>query len=259
MQAQKFTNGTLSFDAFLLKDGSYVFHAASICVDCELSELSNSSRYVKDNVPGKWYLEISNGHRGRPALYLLEPGLYYLLMKTRNHTCFAFRDWVVEEVLPSIRQKGFYIDSEAILADQSKLELLESETASLRTRLEVAEQLNFQMRGYIDSQLDEVKKKSTATAKVEYQCYTDAADGNPIVYAAEMKKQRDAAIAEKQEIIDNAKLLASEVRKQLKQDIEREAKKSLPFEPVTLPTSYNRPFEQVPTAVKKSSKSTKKK
>jgi prophage antirepressor-like protein len=239
MQQCKFQNGSLILDAYILTNGQYVFQGASTCIDCGLSDLANAARYIRNNVPAKWVEDINKGI-GRPALYLYEPGLYYLLTHTTNPDCFNFRDWVFEEVLPNIRKQGFHIDSEAVLADRSKLEALEKQTESLRNQLEVSEKLNFQMREYIDSELDKAKQKAaevatekvTSEVKVEYQCYTDAVDGNPVVYAAEMKRQRDEAIADKQKIIANHAYLADEVRllitKQLEQKFQRQLKEETP-------------------------------
>ena len=38
------------------------------------------------------------------ALYLSEPGLYELLLKSRKQEAEAFKDWVCEEILPQLRQ-----------------------------------------------------------------------------------------------------------------------------------------------------------
>lgn len=42
------------------------------------------------------------------ATYLSEAGLYYLMMFSKLKSARKFRDWVLEEVLPSIRKYGFY-------------------------------------------------------------------------------------------------------------------------------------------------------
>ncbi len=42
------------------------------------------------------------------ALYLSEPGLYELLLKSRKREAEAFQDWVCEDILPQLRQNGHY-------------------------------------------------------------------------------------------------------------------------------------------------------
>ena len=41
------------------------------------------------------------------ALYLSEPGLYELLLRSRKQEAEAFQDWVCEEILPELRQNGY--------------------------------------------------------------------------------------------------------------------------------------------------------
>ncbi len=42
------------------------------------------------------------------ALYLSEPGLYELLLKSTKQEAEAFQDWVCEDTLPQLRQNGHY-------------------------------------------------------------------------------------------------------------------------------------------------------
>jgi hypothetical protein len=41
-------------------------------------------------------------------MFISEPGLYSLIMKSKLKTAEAFQDWVYEDVLPAIRKKGSY-------------------------------------------------------------------------------------------------------------------------------------------------------
>jgi prophage antirepressor-like protein len=191
MEPVKFTNGNLVLDAFITNDGEYLFHGKQTCINGKLSDYSNASKYIKKSLPKKWYREVKVGI-GRPGIYLLEPGLYYLLMESTNSEAFEFKNWVFEEVLPNIRKQGFHIDSEAVLADKSKLEALEKQTESLINQLEVAEQLNYQMREYIDSELGKEKEKVVAEAKIKYACFNDGDDNEPLIFK-EYKNQQSSA------------------------------------------------------------------
>ena len=46
---------------------------------------------------------------GKSQLIVSESGLYKLIMVSRNKEAVKFQDWIVEEVLPSIRKYGAYI------------------------------------------------------------------------------------------------------------------------------------------------------
>ena len=48
-------------------------------------------------------------HGGRDILIVNEAGLYSLVMQSRKPNAVKFQDWVVEDVLPSIRKHGVYM------------------------------------------------------------------------------------------------------------------------------------------------------
>ena len=48
-------------------------------------------------------------HGGRDILIINEAGLYSLVIKSEKPDAVKFQDWIVEEVLPSIRKYGAYI------------------------------------------------------------------------------------------------------------------------------------------------------
>ena len=45
-------------------------------------------------------------------LAVTESGLYHLIFKSRKEAARRFRRWVTEEVLPAIRQNGFYLPTQ---------------------------------------------------------------------------------------------------------------------------------------------------
>lgn len=55
------------------------------------------------------YLIGVGNHGGRDILIINEAGLYSLVMQSRKPNTVKFQDWVVEEVLPSIRKHGVYM------------------------------------------------------------------------------------------------------------------------------------------------------
>ena len=60
------------------------------------------------SVPDKY--KCASAHNGRSVVLLLEPGIYYLIDKSTLKSAEQFREWLFEEVLPSIRRDGGYID-----------------------------------------------------------------------------------------------------------------------------------------------------
>jgi hypothetical protein len=67
-------------------------------------------------IPSNWRgLETITTPGGKQkVLVLLEPGLYSLIFRSNKPEAIKFQQWALEEVLPSIRKKGFYeLPSEA--------------------------------------------------------------------------------------------------------------------------------------------------
>lgn len=85
---------------------------------CKCLGLGNVSRAL-DNLEERWKADITisnasydpkvNGSKKRmKVLFVNEPGLYSLIFKSRKQEAINFRNWVCEEVLPSIRKNGEY-------------------------------------------------------------------------------------------------------------------------------------------------------
>jgi prophage antirepressor-like protein len=75
-------------------------------------EFSNAFKMVQTHCHEHQYKEWKVG-MGRPAVYATEAGLYRLIMRSKAIVAVRFQDWVTDEVLPQIRQKGFYATDEA--------------------------------------------------------------------------------------------------------------------------------------------------
>lgn len=68
----------------------------------------NAAQAIADNVSPKHICQICLGKKGRKPIFISEPGLYQLIMKSSLLTAATFQSWVYEQVLPSIRQTGTY-------------------------------------------------------------------------------------------------------------------------------------------------------
>ena len=77
---------------------------------------TNPSEAIQDNVSAKYSQQLDLGRRGKKPIFISEPGLYQLIMRSNLPSAEKFQDWVFEEVLPSIRKTGTYSkDSHKIL------------------------------------------------------------------------------------------------------------------------------------------------
>lgn len=56
---------------------------------------------------------------GKPPVFVSEPGLYKLIMRSRKPEAKEFQRWVTHEVLPSIRKTGGYIPTSESDSDEA--------------------------------------------------------------------------------------------------------------------------------------------
>lgn len=68
----------------------------------------NNSKAIQDNVSAKYNQQLDLGRPGKKPIFVSEPGLYQLIMKSTLPAAERFQDWVFEKVLPEIRKTGSY-------------------------------------------------------------------------------------------------------------------------------------------------------
>ena len=82
------------------------FVAKDICEVLGLRQTTNAIRSIPDDEKG---VKTFNTPGGEQALNVInEPGLYRLTIRSTKPEAKPFQDWVVKEVLPSIRKTGSY-------------------------------------------------------------------------------------------------------------------------------------------------------
>lgn len=88
-----------------------LFCLADVCKVLEISDPSNTTRQLKEEFSTP---VLNTGMVVRPdgssieATFITEPQLYFVMMRSRSDKARPFRQWVVNEVLPSIRKTGKY-------------------------------------------------------------------------------------------------------------------------------------------------------
>lgn len=98
-------------------------------------EYKNCSQAIHKNVSPENIRGISTRDstgRMQKTTFLLEPGMWELIIKSRKPNSKPFQKWVFETVLPSIRKHGGYHVNPKV---QRQLEQLTEETARLRVTL----------------------------------------------------------------------------------------------------------------------------
>lgn len=86
--------------------------AKDVCECLELTNTSQTLSYLDDDEKGI----ISNDTPGgkQEMSIISEPGLYSLILRSRKPEAKAFKQWIIHEVVPSIRKRGLYA-TEAVM------------------------------------------------------------------------------------------------------------------------------------------------
>lgn len=125
MQLQMFKNENLGQVRVLGNNENPLFCLRDIC---EVLEHTNSSRMLEainaefgKGVTQSYHLQTNGGIQ--QATFITEPQLYFVLMRSDKPKAKPFRQWVVNEVLPSIRKNGSYGSTNTdLLAEHNLLE-----------------------------------------------------------------------------------------------------------------------------------------
>ena len=91
-------------------EGEPLFCLADICKALGLSNSSVVASQIKEEFETpKLNLGVIQRETGPvEAAFITEPQLYFVLMRSRSENARPFRQWVVNDVLPSIRKTGKY-------------------------------------------------------------------------------------------------------------------------------------------------------
>ena len=116
----------------MLIDGAVWFVAKDVC---DVLGYTNARKALSDHLEDdeRSSVTISYGTSpkgGNPNMNVInESGLYCLILRSNKPQAKKFRKWVTSEVLPSIRQTGMYVTTQAIAR-------LEEEVRELRAKVE---------------------------------------------------------------------------------------------------------------------------
>lgn len=134
-------------------DGEPLFNARDVAAGLELGDSARkmaikrmkSSRYViiSNEIATRCSMVTNCDLRAianRGETFLHEPGLYELAMSSRSEGAERFKDWVFEEVIPSIRKTGSYSTMQ-VAAPQTYSEALRALADSVEAKEKAERQL----------------------------------------------------------------------------------------------------------------------
>lgn len=125
-------------------------------------DLDSNPAVVRKRLSESGFLdkEIEQDDRGVlvTASYISEPNLYRCVMQSKKPEAERFQDWVVEEVLPSIRKHGAYITKEKLM------EIYKDPREIAKLLTELADERD--LRISTQKELEEVKPKAEYYDKI---------------------------------------------------------------------------------------------
>lgn len=155
-QVQQFQNQHFGKLTVIRKDGEFFFIGKEVA---EMLGYSNTRDALYRHVDNedKNTVVFHDGNRGNPNQTVInESGLYSLILSSKLPQAKAFKHWVTQEILPSIRKYGGYIQNQE---EKSSEEILASAILVAQNVI-----------------LDKEKKISELTPKAEY--YDNLVDKN---------------------------------------------------------------------------------
>lgn len=97
-------------------NGDYLFCLADVCKSLNLLNPTHTANQIKDEfkLPTLNVASFDTGYGIKDCTMITEPQLYFVMMRSNSKVAREFRQWICNEVLPSIRQTGTYSEKKAI-------------------------------------------------------------------------------------------------------------------------------------------------
>ena len=92
--------------------GEVLFCLADVCASLNLAQSNKTANQIKEEFGStelnSALLKDANNH-GQQCTMITEPQLYFVMMRSNSKIAREFRQWICNEVLPSIRAQGAYV------------------------------------------------------------------------------------------------------------------------------------------------------
>lgn len=89
----------------------YLFCLSDVCKNLQLQNSRTVAKQIKEEFLGcnlKILPVMDRNRHVQNTTFITEPQLYYVIMRSRAKVAHEFRQWICNEVLPSIRANGTY-------------------------------------------------------------------------------------------------------------------------------------------------------
>lgn len=91
--------------------GEVLFCLADVCASLNLSQSNKTANQIKEEFGGTELNSAPLKTKGgvQQCTMITEPQLYFVMMRSNSKIAREFRQWICNEVLPSIRAQGAYV------------------------------------------------------------------------------------------------------------------------------------------------------
>ena len=123
------------------EQGACLFCLADVCRSLDLTTPARTAEQIKEEFGcgelNSYHVTDSLG-REQEATFITEPQLYFVMMRSRAKVAREFRQWICNEVLPSIRKNGTYKVSKSFkesfgLTDKELANLIDPKSGTYHT------------------------------------------------------------------------------------------------------------------------------
>ena len=100
--------------------GEVLFCLADVCKSLNLSQSNKTANQIKEEFELQELNSASfdTGYGVKEFTMITEPQLYFVMMRSNSKIAREFRQWICNEVLPSIRAQGAYVATTPTAQDQ---------------------------------------------------------------------------------------------------------------------------------------------
>lgn len=90
--------------------GEVLFCLADVCASLNLSQSNKTANQIKEEfeLPELNSASFDTGYGVKEFTMITEPQLYFVMMRSNSKVAREFRQWICNEVLPSIRKNGSF-------------------------------------------------------------------------------------------------------------------------------------------------------
>lgn len=99
--------------------GEVLFCLADVCASLNLSQSNKTANQIKEEFGGTElnYAPLKTKGGVQQCTMITEPQLYFVMMRSNSKIAREFRQWICNEVLPSIRAQGAYVANKTNVDD----------------------------------------------------------------------------------------------------------------------------------------------